>query len=96
MTHPRTLREEITAGLPLTDREVDVLEAAANGKSADETGLELHLAGETVKGHRKALIAKLAARNITHAAVIAVGMGYINVEAVIAEHEQRMMAERGH
>jgi DNA-binding CsgD family transcriptional regulator len=87
---PRTLSEEVFAGNPLTERELETLELAATGRSASDTGGRLHLSSETVKGYRKRIIAKLAARNLTHAVVIAVGMGYINIEAVVEEHERRM------
>lgn len=91
----RTLREEILAGLPLTDRELDVLAGAAKGDSAPATGERLYLSGETVKGYRKNATAKLAALNLTHAVAIAIGMGYISVKAIVAEHEARMAIEQG-
>ena len=94
MTEPRTMTEEVFAGDQLTDRELETLAAAATGESAAETGTRLYLSTETVKGYRKRIIAKLAARNLTHAAVIAVGMGYINIEAVLEQHELRMEEER--
>lgn len=92
---PRTLREEIMAGIPLNDGELGVLEQAALGRNAEQSGKALHYATETVKTHRKHAIAKLAARNIVHAVVIAVGMGYVNIEGVIDEHEARMASEGG-
>ena len=92
---PRTLKEEIMAGLPLNDGEHESLYHAATGKTANETGAAIHLSGETIKTHRKHAIAKLAARNLTHAVAIAIGMGYVNIIDVIEEHEARMAAEGG-
>lgn len=92
---PRTLSEEIMAGIPLNEHELAVLEHAATGKTAEATGKAMFLATETVKSYRKRAIAKLAALNLTHAVVIGVGMGYVNIETVIDEHEARMAAEQG-
>lgn len=87
---PRTLREEIAAGLPLSDHELGVLEHAAAGENATETGTRMHLSPETVRSYRRDAIAKLAARNTTHAVVIAVGLGYFDIEPIIEEHQRRM------
>lgn len=91
---PRTLREEIMVDLPLNERELVVLEHAAKGLTAAEIGTEVYLAPETVRSYRKDAIAKLGARNIVHATAIAIGMGYVNVEPVVAEYERRR-GERG-
>lgn len=92
---PRTLREEIMAGLPLNEHELQVLDHAARGRNARETGGAMYIAEETVKSYRKRIIAKLASRNLTHAVAIAIGMGYVNIEPVVDEHEARMAAEQG-
>lgn len=75
---PRTLREEILSGEPLTDRELEVLDGLAAGETASETGNRLFLAGETVKFYRKRLVAKLAARNGANAVRIAMRKGLID------------------
>ena len=59
-------------GKPLTPRELEILQLAADGDSMVETAKRTQLAYETVKGYRKRIVAKLAARNITHAAIIGV------------------------
>lgn len=59
-------------GKPLTPRELEILQLAAEGDSMVETAEHIDLAYETVKGYRKRIVAKLAARNITHAAIIGV------------------------
>lgn len=85
----RTLQEEILAGLPLSERELEALHSAALGESWGEAGMRLHFSRETIRSNRRSAIAKLAARNITHAVVIAVGMGYVNIEEILEEHEAR-------
>lgn len=73
MTYPR----EVLEGTPLTGRDTDILDAAASGETAAETGQRLFLAMETVKFYRKRVIAKLGARNIVHAVAIALRDGHI-------------------
>lgn len=72
-----TLLAEILEGEPLTGREVEVLEGAAEGETAAETGARLYLASETVKSYRKRVIAKLGARNGTHAVALALRRGLL-------------------
>lgn len=67
---PRTLLEEVLAGNPLTDREIEVLQLSADGLSMPQIGEALHLSPETIKAYRKRTIAKLEARNGTHAVTI--------------------------
>jgi DNA-binding CsgD family transcriptional regulator len=57
---------------PLTARELTVLRFAAEGATSAETAKRLRKACETVKSQRRAIIAKLRARNIIHA----VSIGY--------------------
>lgn len=64
-------------GVDLTPREVEVLQFVADGKTAEETGKALFLAGETVKSYRKRVIAKLGARNGSEAVAIAMRRGLI-------------------
>lgn len=49
-----------------------MLDGAADGESAAETAARLHLSVETVKDYRKRAVAKLRARNLIHAVVIAI------------------------
>lgn len=76
-TAARTLLGEILEGDPLTDRELEVLEHMAAGLTAAESGSELYLSGETVKGYRKRVVAKLGARNGTNAVTLALRRGLI-------------------
>jgi DNA-binding NarL/FixJ family response regulator len=52
-----------TAAEPLTDRELDVLKAAARGLTNTEIGTELFMSLSTVKTHLAAVQAKIGARN---------------------------------
>jgi RNA polymerase sigma factor (sigma-70 family) len=62
------LREEQPA---LGQRELEVLRATAEGETAEETAHRLTLSAETVKSQRRVVIAKLGARNVTHAVHLA-------------------------
>jgi RNA polymerase sigma factor (sigma-70 family) len=61
----------------LTQKELTVLKLAADGASAAETAKRLHKALETVKSQRRAIIAKLRARNITNAVAISYQQGLL-------------------
>jgi len=47
----------------LSRREKEVLTLISFGYSTDEIGHELHLSKETIKTHRKRIIAKMCAKN---------------------------------
>lgn len=72
-----TLLGEILEGEPLTEREEEILAATADGHTAAETGRRLHLSSETVRSYRKRIIAKLGARNGTHAVALALRTGLL-------------------
>jgi two-component system, NarL family, response regulator len=74
-----TLLAEVLEGEPLTDREAEVLAGAAEGETAAQTGARLFLSSETVKSYRKRIIAKLGARNGTHAVALALRNGLLPV-----------------
>jgi DNA-binding NarL/FixJ family response regulator len=63
----------------LTEREVSVLTLAAWGNSNKQIAARLELSEETVKGHMKALFAKLGANDRTHAVTIAAKRGLIEL-----------------
>lgn len=68
------LKSEMTPGAPLatlTPREMSVLRGLCAGKSNKEIARDLELQEVTVKLHVKTLSRKLAAKNRTHAAMIA-------------------------
>ena len=64
----------------LTAREREILADAARGFTSQETGRHLYLATETVKGYRRNMMAKLGARNITHAVGMALERHGIDLE----------------
>ncbi|WP_327356007.1 response regulator transcription factor [Streptomyces sp. NBC_01304] len=63
--------------VPLTGREVDVLNAVADGMTNAEIGRRLVIAEATVKTHLLRLFAKLDAKDRTHAVVIALERGLL-------------------
>ncbi len=58
-------------GQALTAPELEVLEAAADGLSAQETAERLVKSPHTVIAQRRAIQAKLGARNLSHAIALA-------------------------
>jgi DNA-binding CsgD family transcriptional regulator len=58
-------------GKPLSRPELDVLRAAAEGLSARETADRLIKSEHTVMAQRRAIEAKLGARNLSHAIALA-------------------------
>lgn len=87
MKEPRTLLEEILEGEQLNDQEHEVLEWACRGLTRVQTAKEMNYSPETVHTYRKNAVAKLAARNLTHACVLAIGSGIVNVERILGEEE---------
>jgi len=64
----------------LTDRELDVLRQVAAGNANKIVASHLCISAETVKGHVKAILAKLGANDRTHAVTIALKRGIISME----------------
>jgi two-component system, NarL family, response regulator DesR len=64
-------------GCPLTDRELDVLQLAAQGASSAEIALKLYLSSRTVRNHMSRIIGKTGGRNRIDAIRIAVDAGWI-------------------
>lgn len=63
----------------LSLRELEVLRSAAGGNANKSIGLELGISEDTVKAHMKSILAKLDARDRTHAVVMAVKRGIIEI-----------------
>jgi DNA-binding NarL/FixJ family response regulator len=63
----------------LTDRELDVLRGLANGHSNKIIASELNISEHTVKSHLKNILSKLSASDRTHAAMIAVRRGFLDM-----------------
>ena len=66
-----------TGANPLTDRETDVLKAAASGLSTEEIGDKVSLSPATVRNYLSYAIAKLGARNRIDAIRIARDAGWL-------------------
>jgi len=63
----------------LSNREVEVLRTAARGNANKEIAAQLAITEDTVKAHMKSILSKLGAKDRTHAVVIAVRRGIIDV-----------------
>jgi DNA-binding NarL/FixJ family response regulator len=63
----------------LTPREVDVLRLIAGGNANKAIASELAITEETVKGHVKNILSKLAANDRTHAVTIGLKRGIIDL-----------------
>ncbi|SFS08125.1 two component transcriptional regulator, LuxR family [Granulicella pectinivorans] len=77
----KSLLAHNTVGEALTTREIEVVRRIANGKSNREVGEELGISEYTVKGHVKAVMTKLGASDRTHAVIIALRRGFLNMDA---------------
>jgi DNA-binding NarL/FixJ family response regulator len=66
-------------GSPLTSREVEVLTLIGSGNSNKRIGLMLSINEDTVKGHVKSILAKLEARDRTHAVTVALRRGILQL-----------------
>ena len=63
----------------LTEREIEVLRRVAAGNSNKQIAAQLYISEGTVKAHMKNILPKLSARDRTHAVMIAVKRGIIDV-----------------
>jgi DNA-binding NarL/FixJ family response regulator len=61
----------------LSGREVEVLRLVAQGNSNKEVGRQLAIKEETVKAHVSTVLAKLGAKDRTHAVTIAARRGIL-------------------
>lgn len=77
--HPAPTARRAVQSDRLTKRELDVLEAASDGKSNIEIGLALSLAEQTVKFHLSNVYRKLDVRNRAEAIVEAARRGIVHV-----------------
>ena len=63
----------------ITDRELEVLRMAAQGKANKIIASDLNIAEHTVKNHMKSILSKLGADDRTGAVTIAIRRGYIEI-----------------
>ena len=64
---------------PLTPAELRVLRLIADGKSNKEIAAQLSVSEETVKGQVRNILSKLGANDRTHAAMIGVSRGMVEL-----------------
>ncbi|MBM0103256.1 response regulator transcription factor [Steroidobacter sp. S1-65] len=82
----RVIPPEVAVGLAehvgdetLSLRELEVLRSVAGGNANKSIAAELGISEDTVKAHMKSILAKLDARDRTHAVVMAVKRGIIEI-----------------
>jgi DNA-binding NarL/FixJ family response regulator len=63
----------------LTEREIDVLRRVGGGNSNKQIAVQLAISEGTVKAHMKSILPKLGAHDRTHAVMIAVKRGILDV-----------------
>lgn len=68
-----------TGPVPLTPREEEVLSQLAHGKTDRQIAAQLSLSDKTVGHHVENILAKLDARNRTHAVALALTRGLIRL-----------------
>jgi DNA-binding NarL/FixJ family response regulator len=79
---PQELMEKLVTGIrsePLTDREVEVLQLLAHGKSNKEIGAKLFISEFTVKGHLRNIFTKLNVLSRTEAITAATRRGLVQL-----------------
>ncbi|MBW0102699.1 DNA-binding response regulator [Pseudonocardia sp. KRD291] len=75
---PVVAAESVTTGAnPLTERERDVLRAAADGGTVADVARSVHLSSGTVRNHLSAAMAKTGARTRAEASRLAEGNGWL-------------------
>lgn len=74
---PELAAEAIGAGAPLTPREADVLELAADGAPIDEIAQRASLSAGTVRNYLSSAVSKLGAANRHEAVATARRLGWI-------------------
>ncbi len=68
-------------GTPLTDREIEILEAVSHGRTIAAIAAALFLSQNTVKTHLLRINRKLGARGKTHAVAIGFRRGLLDTHA---------------
>jgi DNA-binding NarL/FixJ family response regulator len=68
--------------LPLSPREMEILQFIAQGKSNKEIAYELGISRQTVKNHMTSILRKLAVNDRTQAAIYALRRGWIRLQDI--------------
>ena len=66
--------------VPLSPREMEILQFIAQGKSNKEIAFDLGISRQTVKNHMTSILRKLAVNDRTQAAVLALRRGWVRLE----------------
>ncbi len=64
---------------PVTDRHLEILANAAQGRTNRQIGAALGISERTVRNHMREILKRLATRDRTHAVVVAIGNGWIAI-----------------
>jgi len=70
----------------LSDRQIEILQAIADGMSTKQAGRYLGITTKTVHNHLNAIYRKLDAQSLTHAVLGAVRLGIIDLNSEIPEN----------
>ncbi len=68
--------------VPLSPREMEILQLIAQGKSNKEIAYELGISRQTVKNHMTSILRKLAVNDRTQAAIYALRRGWIRLQDI--------------
>jgi DNA-binding NarL/FixJ family response regulator len=68
--------------VPLSPREMEILQEIAQGKSNKEIAYELGISRQTVKNHMTSILRKLAVNDRTQAAIYALRRGWIRLQDI--------------
>ena len=68
--------------VPLSPREMEILQHIAHGKSNKEIAYELGISRQTVKNHMTSILRKLAVNDRTQAAIYALRRGWIRLQDI--------------
>ncbi|MFC1906938.1 response regulator transcription factor [Chloroflexota bacterium] len=72
---------------PLSPRETEILKYIAEGNSNKRIALALGIGEQTIKNHITSIMRKLNANDRTHAVVLAMRKGWLNIEETVAAPE---------
>ncbi len=78
---PSILTSTEDSFIPLSPREMEILEHVTRGKSNKEIALALGISHQTVKNHMTAILRKLHVDDRTQAAVYALSRGWVRVDS---------------
>jgi len=80
--HSFTLKDMGALMTPLSPREMEILKQIAEGNSNKRIANTLNIGEQTIKNHITSIMRKLNANDRTHAVVLAMRNGWLNIEEV--------------